>query len=174
MELSGKLQAWELQWGRSSQWTEYWVSLRAGLDTEAKRRIICSHMGAHPTVQSVARYYTHWASPTLQMQVQKKFRISSIFFTFSSKNFLWTSHVPSGDKKTVDHSAKFTSCSTSTLSAMCAYNEAGSCGCLVPRKKAAERQTDRQGRAHLTARRKPKKTPVHATLDLILKIFVGI
>jgi hypothetical protein len=43
-----------------------WVGLRAGLDTEARGKILCPCRGSNPyrpVVQSVVRHYTNWATP---------------------------------------------------------------------------------------------------------------
>jgi hypothetical protein len=43
-----------------------WVDLRAGLDTEARGKIICPRQGSTPdrqVVQPVVRHYTAWANP---------------------------------------------------------------------------------------------------------------
>jgi hypothetical protein len=43
-----------------------WVGLTAGLDTEARGKILCLCWGSNPdraVVQSVVRYYTDWAIP---------------------------------------------------------------------------------------------------------------
>jgi hypothetical protein len=43
-----------------------WVGPRAGLDTEARVKILCLCWGSnldHPVVQSIARHYTDWATP---------------------------------------------------------------------------------------------------------------
>jgi hypothetical protein len=43
-----------------------WVSSRAGLDTEARGKILCPCRESNldrPVVQSVARHYTDWANP---------------------------------------------------------------------------------------------------------------
>jgi hypothetical protein len=42
-----------------------WVGLRAGLDTEARRKILCPRRGSNPdrpVVQPVVRHYTAWAN----------------------------------------------------------------------------------------------------------------
>jgi hypothetical protein len=43
-----------------------WVDRRAGLDTEARGKILCLRRGSnpdHPVVQPVVRHYTAWANP---------------------------------------------------------------------------------------------------------------
>jgi hypothetical protein len=48
-----------------THWTGGWVGPRAGLDTEARRRILCPCRGSNlylPVVQFVARHYTAWAT----------------------------------------------------------------------------------------------------------------
>jgi hypothetical protein len=43
-----------------------WVGPRAGLDTEARRKILCPCRGSNPdrtVVQPVVRHYTAWANP---------------------------------------------------------------------------------------------------------------
>jgi hypothetical protein len=43
-----------------------WVGPRAGLDTEARGKIICTYRGSNldrPVVQPVVRHYTDWATP---------------------------------------------------------------------------------------------------------------
>jgi hypothetical protein len=52
--------------------TEGWVGPRAGLDTEAREKILCPCRGSnldHPVVKSVARHYTDWATPAPWFQV---------------------------------------------------------------------------------------------------------
>jgi hypothetical protein len=48
-----------------TQWTGGWVGPRAGLDTEARGKILCLWRGSNPdrpVVQPVARHYTDWAT----------------------------------------------------------------------------------------------------------------
>jgi hypothetical protein len=41
-----------------------WVGPRAGLDTEARGKILCLRRDRSPVVQSIVRHYTDWASPS--------------------------------------------------------------------------------------------------------------
>jgi hypothetical protein len=41
-----------------THWTGGWVGLRAGLDTEARGKILCLCRDRTPVVQSVVRHYT--------------------------------------------------------------------------------------------------------------------
>jgi hypothetical protein len=44
-----------------THWTGGWVGPRAGLDTEAREKILCPNRGSNldrPVAQSVARHYT--------------------------------------------------------------------------------------------------------------------
>jgi hypothetical protein len=53
-----------------------WVGPRAGLDTEARGKILCPYRGSNPGwpfVQPVVRHYTAWANPTRQrMRIRTK------------------------------------------------------------------------------------------------------
>jgi hypothetical protein len=64
-----------------THWTESWVGPRAGLDTEARGKILCLCQGSNldrPVVQSVARHYTDWATPApLKMQQKSTILIMS-------------------------------------------------------------------------------------------------
>jgi hypothetical protein len=49
----------------STHWIGGWVGLRAGLDTEARGKILCLCQGSNPNRpinQSVVRHYTNWAT----------------------------------------------------------------------------------------------------------------
>jgi hypothetical protein len=49
-----------------NHWTGGWVGLRAGLNTEAKGKILCPQRESNPdrpVVQPVVRHYTAWANP---------------------------------------------------------------------------------------------------------------
>jgi hypothetical protein len=51
---------------RGTHWTGAWVRPRAGLDTEARGKILCPCRGSNPdrtVVQPVVRHYTDWANP---------------------------------------------------------------------------------------------------------------
>jgi hypothetical protein len=48
----------------SSHWIGWWVGLRAGLDTEARRKRLCLWPGSNPAVQSVVRLYTDLSHPS--------------------------------------------------------------------------------------------------------------
>jgi hypothetical protein len=52
--------------GERTPGTGGWVGLKAGLDTEARGKILCPCRGSNPAcpvVQSVVRHYTAWATP---------------------------------------------------------------------------------------------------------------
>jgi hypothetical protein len=49
-----------------AHWTGGWVGPRAGLDTEARGKILCPSRESNPdrpVVQPVVRHYTDWANP---------------------------------------------------------------------------------------------------------------
>jgi hypothetical protein len=53
-----------------THWTGGWVDPRAGLDTEARGKILCPCRGSNPdrpVVQSVVRHYTAWATRLLNL-----------------------------------------------------------------------------------------------------------
>jgi hypothetical protein len=71
MEVSGQRHAlaalYHQEWALGTQWIGSWAGLRAGLDTEARGKILCL---CH--VQSVVRHYTDWATPTPEVQGMRK------------------------------------------------------------------------------------------------------
>jgi hypothetical protein len=51
---------------QGTHWTGGWVGPRAGLDAEARGKILCLWRGSNldrPVVPSVVRHYTAWATP---------------------------------------------------------------------------------------------------------------
>jgi hypothetical protein len=68
-----------------------WVGLRAGLDTEARGKILCSCRGSkpdRPVVQSVVRYCTAWATPAPMANNCHYTRITA---SWNADNRLWFS-----------------------------------------------------------------------------------
>jgi hypothetical protein len=55
-----------------TDFTGGWVGLKAGLDTEARGKILCPCRGSNPdrpVVQPVVRHYTDWANPAPNIKV---------------------------------------------------------------------------------------------------------
>jgi hypothetical protein len=56
----------------STHWIENWVGPRAGLDAEARRKIICPCRGLSPVLQSVGRHYTDGTTGTPSDNISAK------------------------------------------------------------------------------------------------------
>jgi hypothetical protein len=54
-------------WGKDpgTHWIGGWVGPRAGMDAEARRKILSPARDRTPVVQSAVRHYTGWATPVL-------------------------------------------------------------------------------------------------------------
>jgi hypothetical protein len=66
-----------------TQCTGGWVGSRAGLDTEARGKILCLCCGStldRPVVQPVARYYTAWATRLTQKK-RSRVRLEHVLWT---------------------------------------------------------------------------------------------
>jgi hypothetical protein len=70
-----------------------WVGPRAGLDTEARGRILCPRRGSNPdrpVVQPVVRHYTAWANPApVQGVTNNIFSQLYVVRIFNSK-YVWS------------------------------------------------------------------------------------
>jgi hypothetical protein len=79
----------------STHCTGGWVGLSAGLDTEARGKLLCLCLGSNlfrPVVQSVARHYTDWATsaPIMYSYIHTLFMVLC-FYQHGYKGVgLWT------------------------------------------------------------------------------------
>jgi hypothetical protein len=87
-----------------THYTGGWVGLKAGLDTEARGKILCPCRGSNPdrpVVQSVARHYTDWANPvpegiTYFSNFSRRQNVLLIWDFKFSRRRVWCSELSSG------------------------------------------------------------------------------